>query len=155
MKYIYIYNNTVKTVLGLGSRKESLGSQECAGGVKSSHASLRAPYRIVSRRTTLQVAFIYIYIYIYMYIYIYINNYIHIYKCTCTYIYIYIYINNHINWPFPSLSVSFAPLPPQWTWGSQNGHVDEWHGLRWATLQITETITWLQPNRPDQIYTMV
>ena len=47
-----------------------------------------------------------------------------------------------------------TPLPPQWISGPQMTHVDDGHGLRWATLQITETITWAQPNRPDQIVDM-
>ena len=47
-----------------------------------------------------------------------------------------------------------APLPPQWISGPQMTHPDAWRGLRWATLQITETITWALPNRPDQISTM-
>ena len=46
-----------------------------------------------------------------------------------------------------------TPLPPQWISGSQMTHANQWNGLRWATLQITETITWALPNRPDQIYT--
>ena len=33
-------------------------------------------------------------------------------------------------------------------------HTNDGYGLRWATLQITETITWAQPNRPDQISNM-
>ena len=47
-----------------------------------------------------------------------------------------------------------TPLPPQWASGPQSTHVDDGNGLRWATLQITETITWALPNRPDQIYDM-
>ena len=47
-----------------------------------------------------------------------------------------------------------TPLPPQWTSGPQSTHVDDGYGLRWATLQINETITWAQPNRPDQISDM-
>ena len=43
-----------------------------------------------------------------------------------------------------------APLPPQWISGPQSTHTDDGNGLRWATLQITETITWALPNRPDQ-----
>ena len=52
------------------------------------------------------------------------------------------------------LLLFMTPLPPQWHSGPQMTHTDEGYGLRWATLQSTETITWLQPNRPDQIYTM-
>ena len=47
-----------------------------------------------------------------------------------------------------------TPLPPQWISGPQSTHANQGNGLRWATLQITETITWALPNRPDQIYTM-
>ena len=55
----------------------------------------------------------------------------------------------------PFLTLFVTPLPPQRTSGSQNCPLDEGYGLRWATLQITETITWALPNRPDQIYTMI
>ena len=43
-------------------------------------------------------------------------------------------------------SLSFCvcyPLTPQWTSGSRMTRPDGGNGLRWATLQITETITWL------------
>ncbi len=49
-----------------------------------------------------------------------------------------------------SLPCLFTPVPPQWTSGSQSPHVDEGYGLRWATLEITDFISVLQPNGPDE-----
>ena len=36
----------------------------------------------------------------------------------------------------------YDPLTPTAVSSSESTHPDESYGLRWATLQITETITW-------------
>ncbi len=48
-----------------------------------------------------------------------------------------------------------TPLPPQWTLGVQSTTVNVCHSLLRATLKITKTTTGAEPNRPDQIYSMI